>query len=184
MLLLFSRPEKSLNTTAGIILVEKMAEKEGQEKEQVDTQVTGVNVTSESTFNGIEKIFERAEFERRRDNAEEKLLELVHEKIDPIMTFGLDYDEFYDDFVLEGEWYDWDQDEFTWVGNLQYFVKYRDAQGNYFSDEKLEEQVDAILEDLKRRIAERDARSPSATGGEYENDDEERAEEKEVASDD
>jgi len=142
------------------------------QKEKENTQVTGVNVTAGTTFEGIKQIFEQAEFERKRDNAEEKLLELVHEKIDPVMAFGLDYDEFYDDFVLEGEWYDWDQGDYRWVGNLQYFIKYRN-KGGYLSDEELVAQVDAILEDLNRRIAERDARSPSATGrGDYENDDE------------
>ena len=105
----------------------------------------------------IEKIFERAEHGRHQQHAEEVLEELVGRKIRPLMGDGfVDYDEYYDDFPLLVEWWDYDEEgRFGWAGTLQYFIKYC-QNGNYYSDKELAHEVNEIRKDLVRRIKERE----------------------------
>ena len=153
----FSRAHaKSLNTTAFYNSVKKMAEsgEKGKEEKGV-THVAGENAT---IFEGIKKIFERAEHSRHREHAEEFLDKLVREKIQPLEGDGfLQYDETYDDFVLMLEWWDYDPDGlYSWQGTLEYFLKYYYKNGKYYSDDELAAQIDEILADLLRKEKERE----------------------------
>jgi len=136
-----------------------MAESGEEQKEGENTQLAGVNASVKPTFEGIEKMFERAEHARHKEHAEEFLEKLVEEKIQPILGDGfLDYSEEYDDFPLSVEWYDFDQDgEFVFAGTLQYILKYHE-KGKYLTDDELAHEVEEIREDLLARMKELEER--------------------------
>jgi len=159
MLLLFRAPRKSLNTTAKYISVEKMTESGQKEKEQGNTQLAGVNASAK-TYEGIEKIFLRAEHARHKEHAEEVLSELVRREIQPLLGDGfLDYSQEYDDFPLYVEWYDFDQDgEFVWAGTLQYFIHYIAQDGRVLTDQELAHEIEEIRKDLLARMKELEER--------------------------
>ena len=106
----------------------------------------------------ITPIFERAEQERHREYAEELLEKLVARKIRPLMGDGfLNYDEYYDDFQLLVEWWDYDEEgRFGWDGTLQYFLKYYYPDGRYLSDKELSHQINEVRKDLLARMKERE----------------------------
>jgi len=135
-----------------------MAE-EKQGKVVAENPTGGEKPALEPIYKGIEKIFNKAERERRREHAEEVLSKLVRKKIEPLMGDGfVDYDEFYDDFQLLIEWWDYDDEgRFGWAGTLQYFIKYFDFKtGKYYSDKQLAHEVNEIVADLHRRLKERE----------------------------
>ena len=132
-------------------------EKEGEkEKEGENTQVAGVNATMK-TYEGIQKIFLRAEHGRHQQHAEEVLSELVRKEIVPLEGDGfLDYDQYYDDFKLLLEWWDYDRDgTYSWQGTLQYFIHYY-KDGKYLTDDELTREVKKIRKDILRKEKERE----------------------------
>jgi hypothetical protein len=131
-------------------------EKEG-EKVATGYPAGGEKPASKEIYQGIEKIFERAEHARHKEHAEEFLDKLVREEIYPLMGDGfVDYDEYYDDFQLLVEWWDYDEEgRFGWRGTLQYFIHYH-KDGKYLNDDELAREVKKIRKDLLRRIKERE----------------------------
>jgi len=133
-----------------------MSEKEKERKGVMDYPASGEKDALKEI--DITPIFERAEHARHEEHAFELLDKLVRERIQPLENDGfLNYDEFYDDFVLMIEWWDYDPDgTYSWQGTLEYFLRYTAKDGRPLTDDELAAEVEEVRKDLLRREKERE----------------------------
>jgi hypothetical protein len=119
-------------------------------------------------YQGIEKIFERAEYERHEEHAEELLARLIDKKLLPLESgTWFKYDEAYGDLELFVPWWDYDEGAPREVGTLSAVVRFV-SHGKFLSDEEIERQVDEIRKDLQQKVREREERGKEIEESEVE----------------
>jgi len=148
-----------------------MQEKEGKKK-----VVTGYPASGEKDALkeiDITPIFERAEYARHEENAEELLARLIDKKLLPLESgTWFKYDEAYGDFQVLVPWWDYDEGAPREVGTLSAVVRFVDRNGKFLSDEEIERQVEEIRKDLEKKIQEREERAKELEGAREEENNE------------